>query len=718
MMTQQRPSTLHSSALKREGQHLLHQRLSSRLMQAFWGNALDQLLPQVKQILESLLKAPRRTRRAYRKRFSSSLAGAAISLALLSPSPLQSATITVVSGGCTLIDAIDSANTNNSYNGCTAGDPGADTIIINSLPTSYSTPTDNNSSPTSNSEVYGRTLFPIITTEITIIGNGSSVTRDPSGSKFRFFGVESTGILTIDELNLYNGYAEKDNSNDIGNGHQNGGAILVRSGGYLSIKNSVLDNNTAELGDGGEGGAIYFEGDNSPGLDLKIDNCTITNNSAHKGTGVKVSGDADFYISGSNISYNYANGADGIGAYFDSSIGIIKNSIISNNHSDPTAAVNGGGIFIKYSDNLTLDNVTISGHSDPDNGEGVAVFIYGSSVTINNSLIDNNTAYYYSAVYATERSNLSVNNSVFSGNSCAPRCEDGGGAVTLNKGSISVRNSRFTGNYADADAGALFASSPDNVSIENSLFTSNVSASNGGALYIDSASYIRIKDSSFEGNSADNSSSGHGGGAYLASVTGDVIIDNVSFKNNNAYHGGGLALKESRSSTGGTNFTINSSLFDNNTATDKGAGIYAYIDGSYDDNLTINGSIFSRNNASDGAGINIEGHDDTVTVEKSLIKNNIISGNGEGAGIRARDVYLSIVNSTISGNEISGDGPGSAVYLDSGSLETNHSTVVGNRINGASSEGAIYVTSASFYISNSIVSGNHVQNSSYASEIW
>jgi hypothetical protein len=153
-----------------------------------------------------------------------------------------------VGGGCTLVDAITAANTDTVTGGCSAGS-GADILI---LPRSTQTLT------AVNNNTNGPTGLPVIISELTIEGNGSTITRD-SALEFRILAVGATGNLTLQNTRVSGGAATE--------GRGEGGGI--DNAGILALRNVEVERNTAYLG-----GGI----DNSGSL--TFDCCSILSNTA------------------------------------------------------------------------------------------------------------------------------------------------------------------------------------------------------------------------------------------------------------------------------------------------------------------------------------------------------------------------------------------------------------------------------------------------------
>jgi len=154
------------------------------------------LLPRFAAHYTQLRALPRRVRRALQRKWGPSLASLALWLAL-GQSPAQAATLPV-SAGCTLVDAITAANTDTATNGCPAGS-GADTIVL---------PAGSMQTLTSvNNDTYGPTGLPVVSSVITIEGQGSTIARASSAPEFRIFAVGSMGELTLQETTVSGGQA-------------------------------------------------------------------------------------------------------------------------------------------------------------------------------------------------------------------------------------------------------------------------------------------------------------------------------------------------------------------------------------------------------------------------------------------------------------------------------------------------------------------------------
>jgi len=322
--------------------------------------AVQRRLARSRNLLE---RAPqwlqRREGRRLRYKLARSLAGAALLLALAQSA--QAATITVTTNRpgiidgdnkCSLIEAIVNANNDAAtYPDCAAGS-GADTIV---LPTGS---THTLTAPYTN--YHGYTGLPVITSQITITGNGSKITRKKSRKLNRLIAVASTGDLSLDNVTLSNGV------------EYYGGAVYNR--GTITITNSTISGNKAVTG----GGLL-----NATGGVLTIENSTVSKNTAKAGGG-GVSTSGSLTLENSTISGN--KGGDVGGGIYNRYYGTltITNSTLSGNRS------NSGGGVINFAGTVTITNSTISGNTAARSGGGV---LSGGVLTLNKSLISGNKAH-------------------------------------------------------------------------------------------------------------------------------------------------------------------------------------------------------------------------------------------------------------------------------------------------------------------------------------
>jgi hypothetical protein len=276
--------------------------------------------------------------RRLQHRMAWSLAGAALLLAL-GQGVATAATITVTTndpriipdGQCSLVEAIVNANNDAATHAdCPAGS-GPDTIV---LPANTNVTLSNAAGTTQYGSPVG---LPLITSRITIEGNGATIHREGTAPAFGLMAVRGDVFLGVGVPPMPGGDLTLQRV-ILSGGSSSGGGGGVGNSGTLSIKNSTISGNTAN----GAGGGI----DNNYGT-LTIENSTISGNTSNSGGGVNncggrlnienstISGNTSNFIGGgvSNIPCSYYSSVD-------SAIITITNSTISGNRANQ-----GGGVF-------------------------------------------------------------------------------------------------------------------------------------------------------------------------------------------------------------------------------------------------------------------------------------------------------------------------------------------------------------------------------------
>jgi hypothetical protein len=354
-------------------------------------------------------------------KLAGSLAGAALLLAL-GVGASQAATITVTpktppeindgDGRCSLAEAIINAdNGGATFADCAPGS-GDDTIIL---------PKGSFVLTAADNDDFGETGLPVITTRITIQGNGAKITRSKKAPAFRLIAVSASGDLTLDHVTLSGGE---------GLGRTRGGAIT--NYGNVSIVDSTISGNSAF-----EGGAVFVENGS-----LTIMNSAISNNVANYGGGI-TNYSGTFTMTGTTLSRNTAlpyngNPSFGGGLLSTTAHDTITGSVISGN-----VASKGGGLAVYGT--TVVSSSTVSKNSATDKGGG----IYngsGHSLTVNDSTISGNKADTGGGV--SNRGAFTFNGNVITKNSAVSY----GGGVDIGGGGTFVNNGVVTGNKAPSGA--------------------------------------------------------------------------------------------------------------------------------------------------------------------------------------------------------------------------------------------------------------------------
>ncbi len=266
---------------------------------------------------------------------------AAAMMLALTAGAAGAATIQVDENNCTLVNAINSANSNTAVGGCTAGDDADDGGDVITLTTDVTLTQVNNTNPDG-----GNNGLPLATTRIRIEGNGHRIAR-ASGQgtpQFRLLNVTASGDLTLDNATIQNGDA----------GDYSGGGALLNSGV------ATLDNTTVTGNRGYYGGGLKNDGI------VTVAHSAITANSAganyiDAAGGLVNSGTAT--ITGSTFTKNSESGTGGIVNFGDATLSNSTGVFSAN------GALFAGGI--KNKGTLTLTNSIVSGNKSLYGGGGI-----------------------------------------------------------------------------------------------------------------------------------------------------------------------------------------------------------------------------------------------------------------------------------------------------------------------------------------------------------
>lgn len=192
--------------------------------------------------------------------------------------------------------------------------------------------------------------------------------------------------------------------------------------------------------------------------------------------------------------------------------------------------VNEGGVLSVSK--LTLD----SGHA-PDHSAGIGGAIVvgeGGGLSLDKSILSNNTANTGGAVNIRSNEISSITSSTFFGNSTTGDFGNGtGGAVfKTGSGALLILDSNFTENYANYNGGALYTSG--NMQVMHSTIHGNHSRLPGGGIGTNNIGVLTMINSTV----SDNTSESNGGGVSIATSPGEVedisVIINSTIANNHS----------------------------------------------------------------------------------------------------------------------------------------------------------------------------------------
>jgi Putative pectate lyase-like adhesive domain len=268
------------------------------------------LLPRFATVYPRLRALPRRVRRALQRKWACSLAGVAL-LLTLQPEPNWAADFTAANAA-QLINALTTAN----------GTAGTDTITLTADITL--TAVEN--------FTYGSTGLPVITSTMTIQGQGHTIRRDPDESTPS--GTSGGGVANLGRLTVLNSTVT-------------GNAAGFRGGGVFNFGTLTLTNSTVSGNAAAAGGGVSNYASTSGTATLTLTNSTVSGNAAaYDGGGISntalASGTATLTLTDSTVSGNaagfFGGGVSNL-AYGGTATLTLTNSTLSGN-----SAYAGGGV--------------------------------------------------------------------------------------------------------------------------------------------------------------------------------------------------------------------------------------------------------------------------------------------------------------------------------------------------------------------------------------
>ncbi len=356
---------------------------------------------------------------------------------------------------------------------------------------------------------------------------------------------------------------------------------------------------------------------------------------------------------------------------------------------------------------INLNNLTVRDAVDTslvDGGHGIEIGDTSVLLSIENSLIINNTAENGGGIYIGNPVDTDVfikDSSIF-GNMASNR---GGGIFCGNANTVvRIIDESLIGENTALDGGGIFAINGCKVIIDSGIDVNtssdlrgvmgNFATNNGGGIYADLAAEIFLYGNTYisflfiSGNStqpvtlAGNEASNNGGGIYADRNSTVQIIDGLLTNNTSSSLGGGFYINDN------SELTIKQSSNSSCWNTDKKCSIL-----SNNKSTTNGGGIYIRNESQ-------------VTVENSYIFGN---RSGRGTVVYARDdlTSLTLLNDVIYENGDNGLNGYSDNHVIRGfngpDITIHHSTIADNDANDANAILGMTGTGTLFSIYNSIV---------------
>jgi len=307
--------------------------------------------------------------------------------------------VIVVDGDCTLVDAIEAANTNAQVGSCAPGSPGTDTVELATDVLLLESHSQDDGTP------------PIVE-NLTLEGRGHSISRDPLSSDFRLLNIRPGVRFRGRDVTLAGGYAPV-------------GGSIRNSGDTVLTRVLLLDHEARE-----SGGAIF-----SRVGSLTLVDSTISGSQALVGAAIWSAG--DLLVRGSSLIGNDEGGVAGavyLRSYYAQTHAEIVDSTIADNGSF-------GVVVDAVAGDITIRNSTISGNgfegisgrytlkvssSTISGNGGVGLLSVDGAFEVEGSSIVGNAAGGMQAFFEGE---IAVFNSVLAGagSNCVGGIVDGGG---------------------------------------------------------------------------------------------------------------------------------------------------------------------------------------------------------------------------------------------------------------------------------------------------
>ena len=395
----------------------------------------------------------------------------------------------------------------------------------------------------------------------------------------QYTGTDNTQI-TINNNMTIKGQSQK---NTIINGQHINWIFFINPGCNVNIKNLTITNgNTTQVG-----GAIYNKGN------LTVTSSTFIGNTATQDAGAIWNYEGNLTVTGSTFNNNTAYGGGGAIGNNGGTLNV-TDSTFKNNTAIIGGAICSGSI-------ITVSDSTFTGNTATQDGNGGAI-CSGGNLTVTGSIFNNNTAYSGGAIGSMGI--LTVTGSIFNNNTAQY-----GGAINNQGRTLTVTDSRFTGNTATQFGGAI-CSGLGTLTVTDSTFADNNATSGSGGAIFYYGNTLTVKGSTFTNNNApyggaissddgyaiiilnvicstfaNNTATGDGGAIYNVN-SGTLNVTGSTFTNNNAPNGGAVYTAN------GCTLNVTSSTFTNNTAAQYGGAIYNKY-GTYVEYGAVN-AVFNR----------------------------------------------------------------------------------------------------------------------------
>lgn len=397
-------------------------------------------------------------------------------------------------------------------------------------------------------------------------------------------------------------------------GSENSG-VTVKDAGDTNV---LLHNLIIEKNEGKQGGGVHIENSQN----VTIDHCIIRDNksigqgmngtdvSLGAGGGVFVSDKSRVTITDSQILDN--TGTRGGGIYVDNSTVEVEDSTIDNN---------------------TADDVPSDAPAS-NRGVGGGIYSFDSTLTVTDSTISNNTAKGHNGLFKY-KSNGRLWSSAFGkggGGICAVGKKSDvtldGVTVTNNNAAYSDTSNNGVGGGINAQGGKL--------TVTDSTISNNEARGNGGGIASEEGNVLNVSSSTIQKNKGNNGGGIHFGERFdktdptTATITDTKILDNESAGS----QGGGVYVATKSTAI------LTDCIVAGNKTTSTGGGICGSLASITLDNVRVENNTAADKNGKNGkgGGVFLQGNQNgagSLTLKNgTIIRNNSAAGNGGGVYLK------------------------------------------------------------------------------------
>ena len=342
-----------------------------------------------------------------------------------------------------------------------------------------------------------------------------------------------------------------------------------------------------------------------------------------------------------------------------------------------------GRLCVQSMDSLGGEQPMIKGGWNKGNGGGVYVANTGHFTVSNGIKISGNKAKSGGGVYVDKGGEFTMTGGEISGN--------GGGGVYVAGGDGTSGEFKMTG-------GTISGNDGRGVSVAGGTFTmeeGTISANAGGVYVYNNGSFTMDNGCEISGNTS-SAPSGYGAGVHV--VSGTFTMRGGKISNNSAGdRGGGVYVSSSTSSSDSDKkgeFTMTGGTISGNAADDAGGGVFVDGDGIFtmDDGCEISG-----NRATNGGGVQfMQG---TFTMKGGEISGNTAKEYNGGVGVYAT---FTMKGGTISNNS-AGEHGGGVGLCDYGTIKLSGAVEISGNTTGGKDKNVVLISEPMNTTNNSIV---------------